>query len=64
MVSQKIFPHKYMLYKLDFFSFFPLFGFFRATPMAYGSSQARGRMGAAVASLHHSHCNVGSELRL
>ena len=42
----------------DFF-FFP----FRATPMAYGSSQARGLIGAAAAGLHHSHSNVGSKFR-
>ena len=40
-----------------FFSFFYLF---RATPAAYGSSQARGRIGAAAAGLHHSHSNNGS----
>ena len=28
--------------------------------MAYGSSQARGQIGAAVASLPHSHSNAGS----
>ena len=33
---------------------------FRATPVAYGSSQARGRIGAAAASLCHSHSSVGS----
>ena len=35
---------------------------FRAT--ACGSSQARGRTGAAAASLHHSHSNVGSKTHL
>ena len=34
--------------------FFLLFFFFRATPTAYGSSQAKGRIGAVAASLHHS----------
>ena len=34
---------------------------FRATPMAYGNSQARGRIGAGAASLCHSHSNAGSE---
>ena len=34
------------------YSFFPLL--FRAVPVAYGSSQARGRIGAAAAGLHHS----------
>ena len=34
---------------------------FQATPMAYGGSQARGRMGATAAGLHQSHSNTGSE---
>ena len=38
--------------------------FFRASPVAYGSSQARGPIGAIAASLHHSHSNVGSKLYL
>ena len=42
-------------------AFFGLFGFSRATRRAYGSSQARGLIGAAAASLHHSHGNVGSK---
>ena len=29
-------------------------------PVAYGGSQARGRIGAAAASLCHSHSNMGS----
>ena len=37
---------------------------FRATTMPYGSSQARGRIRAAAAGLHHSHSNTGSELPL
>ena len=36
----------------------------RAVPRVYGGSQARGRIGAASAGLHHSHSNVGSELCL
>ena len=32
--------------------------------MACGNSQARGRIRAAPASLHHSHSNTGSELHL
>ena len=35
-----------------------------AAPAAYGGSQARGRIGAAAASLHQSHSNAGSEPRL
>ena len=38
--------------------------FFRATLAAYGSSQPRGRIGAAAAGLCHSHSNMGSELGL
>ena len=40
------------------------FGLFRAAPAAYGGSQARRLIGAVAADLHHSHSNVGSELRL
>ena len=43
-----------------FFFFFFFFCLFRATPMAYGSFQARGLI-AAAAGLHHSHSYVGSE---
>ena len=32
--------------------------------MAYGSSQAKGRIGAVAASLHHSPSNAGLEPRL
>ena len=40
-------------------SFFFFFLLFRATPVAYGSSQASGQTGAIAAGLHHSHSNVG-----
>ena len=40
------------------------FFFFRATPVAYGSSQTGGQIGAAVSSLRHSHTNAGLELPL
>ena len=43
---------------------FCLFVVFRATPVVYGGSQARGLIGAVAASLHHSHSNAGSEPRL
>ena len=45
---------------LSFFSFFFLF-FSRAAPAAYGGFQARGRIRAVTADLHHSHSNAGSE---
>ena len=35
-----------------------------AAPMAYGDSQARGRIGAVATGLHQSHSNAGSEPRL
>ena len=41
-----------------------VFGVFKATPVVHGSSQARGRIGAAAASLCHGHSNTWSEPRL
>ena len=38
--------------------------FSRAAPVAYGGSQARGRIRAVAAGLHHSHSNTISELCL
>ena len=49
-------------YSKVLFKFF--FSLFRAIPAAYGSSQARGGIGAAAAGLHHNHSNMGSELCL
>ena len=40
------------------------FFFFRAAGEAYGSFQARGQIGIAAPSLHHSHNNTGSEPHL
>ena len=40
------------------------FAFFRASPMAHGSSQTRGLIGAAAASLCHSHSNARSKPHL
>ena len=37
---------------------------FKATPMAYGGSQAKGPIPAVATSLHHSHSNTVSELHL
>ena len=45
-------------------SFFFSFGIFRATPEAYGISQAKGRIGTIAAGLCHSHSSVRSELCL
>ena len=46
------------------FFFFFFFGLFRATPMTYGSFQARGRIGATAAGLCHSLSNTRSKLHL
>ena len=43
---------------------FCLFFLFRATPAAYGSSQARGQIEAVAAGLCHGHSNSGSKLHL
>ena len=43
-----------------FIYLFIYFWLSRAAPMAYGSSQARGQIGATAANLHHSHSNAGS----
>ena len=59
-LSIEIYPH----YTLNKSFFLNLKKFFRTTPMSYGSSQARGRIRSAPASLHHGHSNVGSESRL
>ena len=46
------------LSKTFFYFVLVLFCFFRAAPVAYGSFQARGRIRAAGAGLHHSHSNA------
>ena len=54
-----------MCFLLFFFNYYYFVGFFllfRAAPMAYGSSQARGQIGVAAGS--HSHRHMGSKLCL
>ena len=41
-----------------------LFIYFRAAPVAYGRSQASGRVGAIAAGLHHSQSHTTLELHL
>ena len=50
------------IYLAILFFFSPIFS--RATPVAYGGSQARDPIGAVAANLHHSHSNARSEPRL
>ena len=45
-------------------TYFLLSIFLRASLVTYGGSQVRGQIGAVATSLHHSHSNTGSELRL
>ena len=45
----------------NYLNYFFFFCPFRATPTAYGGSQARGPVGAVAASLRHSHSNAGSK---
>ena len=45
-------------------SFFFSLCLFRATPAAYGGSQARGPIRAVATGPSHSHSNAGSKLRL
>ena len=56
------------MFSLSFCFCFVLFCFvfclFRAAPVAYGGSQARGPIRATAASLHHSHNNARSEPHL
>ena len=47
-----------------FFACLFLFLLFSATPVAYGSSQTRGRIDVTAARLHHSHSNERSEPHL
>ena len=47
-----------------FFFFFCLFVFLRASSVACGVPRLGVGIGAVVASLHHSHSSVGSELHL
>ena len=46
--------------KAHIYSVYSIYIFFRSTPIADGSSQTKGRTGAAAAGLCHSHSNTGS----
>ena len=45
--------------QVSFFFLFFFFCFFRAAPVAYGNSQARGRIRGTAAGLHHSKASPG-----
>ena len=44
--------------------YYNYFVFFRASPTAYGGSQAKGQIGAETTCLHHSHSKARSEPHL
>ena len=52
-----LFSISFLFVLLHFFFFF---GLFRASPTAYGSSQARGQIGATAFGLYQSHSNTKS----
>ena len=71
--QSKVSKHSYLLRDVVFFRYcvvflfvclFVFLPFSRATPAAYGGSQARGLIGAVAAGLPQNHSNVGSEQRL
>ena len=49
------------VHRVTIFYFILYYLLFRATPEAYGGSQARGPIRATAAGLHHSHSNARSE---
>ena len=63
-VGEKKCKHIFKILKLCIYLFYYYYYFFMATPVAYGSSQASGWIGAAAAGLCHSHGNTISELHL
>ena len=59
-----IYLHKIYLHCCIYRFFVFCFFLFRAAPVVYGGSQARGQIRAKAAGLCHSHSSVGSEPRL
>ena len=53
-----------ILFFIFLFIYFLSFCPFLGPSVAYGGSQAKGRIKAVAAGLHHSHSNMGSEPRL
>ena len=55
---------EFFIYLFFYFLFFCRFVISWAAPAAYGSCQARGRIGPVATSLRQRHSNVGSKLPL
>ena len=53
-----------LIFNFIIYLFFCLFAISWAAPVAYGGSQAGGRIGAIVTGLRQSHSSAGSEPRL
>ena len=53
--------HIYLDHNVSIYLFMFFFSFFRAAPVAYGASQARGPIRATAARLHHSLNNTRSQ---
>ena len=64
LVSGLLFASQKLSILFYFILFIYLFCFFRAAPAAYGGFQTRGQVGAAAASLRHSHSTAGPVLPL
>ena len=62
MLSSIMGWEKHQTWRIKFLCLFIFL--FRAAPMAYGGSQARGLIRAVEASLRHSHSNAGTKLHL
>ena len=58
--NEFMYVHCYV-FSFFFFLLFCVLFFLRAIPTAYGSSRARGQIGAAATGLCHSHSNSKSE---
>ena len=63
-VFKKAGNHILLITQMNIYLFIYLFIYlsfiFRASPVAYGSTQAKGQTGDVAADLHHSHSNAGS----
>ena len=63
VVSKSLCKNK-AAFPLVVYYFFFFLCYFRATPVSYGGSQARGQIRATAPGHSHSHSNLGSELCL
>ena len=63
MIEQELLIYHHS-YPGNFIYLFVLNFLFTATPVAYGNSWARGRIGAVASGLHHNHGDIRSEVHL